>query len=139
MSYICVFMKFTINADMLGMGASITCAIHCAVLPVFVSGLSIFGVNIIHNFWFESGMILLAFVIGIFSLRHGFLRHHRNSLPFLLFTGGMTFLLAKEFWQVFELILLPFALILIISAHYFNYRFTRKFDGRGNKASKMVV
>jgi hypothetical protein len=128
MSYICVCMKLMINADMLGMGASIACAIHCAVLPVFVSGLSFFGVNIIHNFWFESGMILLAFVVGMFSLRHGFLRHHQNSLPFLLFTGGMVFLIAKEFWQVFELILLPFAFILIISAHYFNYRFTRKFD-----------
>jgi hypothetical protein len=118
-------MKLKITADILGMGASIACAIHCAVLPVFVSGLSIFGVNIIHNFWFESGMILLAFVVGMFSLRHGFLWHHGNSLPFLLFAGGMVFLLAKQFWHVYELILLPFALILIISAHFFNFRYTR--------------
>jgi MerC mercury resistance protein len=118
-------MKFKINTDMLGVGASVACAIHCAILPLFVSGLSIFGVNIIHNFWFESGMILLAFVVGMFSLRHGFLRHHRNSLPFLLFAGGMVFLLAKQFWQVYELILLPFAVVLVISAHFFNFRYSR--------------
>jgi len=115
-----------INADFIGIGASIACAVHCVVLPLFLSGLSIFGVNIIHNLWFETGMIGLAFVIGAFSLHHGFRRHHRSPLPFLLFTGGMFFLLAKQYWHNYELILLPFALILIISAHISNFRFTRK-------------
>jgi MerC mercury resistance protein len=120
-------MKLKINADLVGMGASLACAVHCAILPVFLSGLSIFGVNIIHNFWFESGMILFAFVVGMFSLRHGFIRHHNRYIPFLLFICGMFFLLAKQFWHEYELILLPFALILIISAHIFNFRFIRKF------------
>ena len=118
-------MKLKINADVLGIGASIACAVHCAILPLFLSGLSIFGVNIIHNFWFESGMILLAFVVGMLSLRHGFIRHHRSPVPFLLFAAGMLFLFAKQYWHVYELILLPFAVILIISAHIFNFRFTR--------------
>ena len=124
--YLCIpFMKVNINADLLGIGASITCAIHCAILPLFLSGLSIFGVNIIHNFWFESGMILLAFVVGMFSLRHGFMRHHRSPMPFFLFAGGMFFLFAKQFWHIYELILLPFAVILIIFAHISNFRLTR--------------
>ena len=97
------------------------------VLPLFLSGLSIFGVNIIHNVWFETGVIGLAFLIGILSLRHGFRRHHRSSVPFLLFTAGILFLFAKQYWHDYELILLPFALILIISAHFFNIRFSRNF------------
>jgi hypothetical protein len=117
-----------IHADFIGIGASIVCAVHCAVLPLFLSGLSLFGVNIIHNFWFESGMIALAFVIGTLSLRHGFKRHHRSLVPFLLFSAGMLFLFAKQYWHNYELILLPFAIILIISAHIFNFRFTRNFD-----------
>ena len=118
-------MKVNINVDLLGIGASIACAVHCAILPLFLSGLSIFGVNIIHNFWFESGMILLAFVVGMFSLRHGFMRHHRSPVPFFLFAGGMFFLFAKQFWHIYELILLPFAIILIIFAHISNFRLTR--------------
>jgi len=114
-----------INADFIGIGTSLACAVHCAVLPLFLSGLSIFGVNIIHNFWFETGMIGLAFLIGILSLRHGFRAHHRSPVPFLLFTGGILFLFAKQYWHDYELILLPFALILIISAHIFNFRYTR--------------
>jgi hypothetical protein len=118
-------MRFKFNPDLFGIGASIACAVHCAILPLFLSGLSVFGVNIIHNFWFECGMILLAFVIGILSLRHGFRQHHRSPVPFLLFTLGMIFLLAKQYWHVYELILLPFAVILIISAHIFNFRYTQ--------------
>jgi MerC mercury resistance protein len=114
-----------INADFIGIGASIACAVHCAVLPLFLTGLSVFGVNIIHNVWFETSMIGLSFVIGALSLRHGFARHHRSPVPFLLFTGGMFFLFAKQYWHDFELILLPFSLILIISAHIYNFRYTR--------------
>jgi MerC mercury resistance protein len=118
-------MRFKFNPDLLGIGASIACAVHCAVLPLFLSGLSVFGANIIHNFWFESGMILLAFVVGIMAFRHGFRQHHRSPVPFLLFSAGMIFLVAKQYWQVYELILLPFAIILIISAHISNFRYTR--------------
>jgi hypothetical protein len=121
-------MKLKINADMIGIGASIACAVHCAILPLFLTGLSVFGVNIIHNFWFETGMILLAGIVGVYSLRHGFIRHHRSPVPFLLFSAGMLFLFAKQYWHVYELILLPFAVILIISAHIFNFRFSRNFD-----------
>ena len=117
-----------INIDLVGIGASIACAIHCAVLPLFLSGLSVFGINIIHNFWFESGMIGLAFVVGTLSLRHGFKRHHRSPVPLLLFTGGMLFLFAKQYWHNYELFLLPFAVFLIISAHISNFRFSRDFD-----------
>jgi MerC mercury resistance protein len=125
MFYLCrSFMKW-INVDFIGIGASLACAVHCAVLPLFLSGLSIFGVNIIHNFWFETGMIGLAFFIGILSLRHGFRAHHHSPVPFLLFTGGILFLFAKQYWHDYELILLPFALILIISAHIFNFRYTK--------------
>ena len=128
-------MKPKISADIIGIGTSIACAIHCAILPVFLTGLSVFGVNIIHNFWFETGMILLAGVVGVYSLRHGFTRHHRSPVPFLLFFIGMIFLFAKQYWHVYELILLPFAVILIISAHISNFRFTRSFI-RKSKESK---
>jgi MerC mercury resistance protein len=117
-----------INTDFIGIGASLACAVHCAVLPLFLSGLSVFGVNIIHHFWFETGMIGLAFVIGSLSLHHGFKKHHQSLVPFFLFAGGMLFLFSKQYWHDYELILLPFALVLIISAHIFNFRYTWNFN-----------
>jgi hypothetical protein len=129
-------MNLKINIDFLGIWDSIACAVHCAILPLFLTTLSVFGVNIIHNFWFESGMILLAFLVGMLSLRHGFKRHHRSTVPFLLFTAGMIFLLAKQYWHVYELILLPFAVILIVAAHFFNIRFSRKFQKSREQTAK---
>ncbi len=117
-------MKVKLNKDVLGIGTSIACAIHCAILPLFLSSFSLLGINIIHNSLFELGMILLAFVLGLLALRHGFVQHHRSYVPFMLFSAGMLFLLAKQYWHSYEL-LLPFAVILIVTAHVCNLRFKR--------------
>jgi hypothetical protein len=60
-----------INWDALGITASLACAIHCALLPLFLSTLPLFGINIINNVPFEIFMILLALAIGSYSLYHG--------------------------------------------------------------------
>ena len=127
-------MKLKINKDVLGIGASIACAIHGAILPLFLSRFSLLGINIIHNTLFESGMIGLAFVLGILALRHGFMRHHRSYVPFMLFSAGMLFLLAKQYWHSYELLLLPFAVVLIVTAGVCNIRFKSVPKG-GNKAN----
>jgi phosphoglycerol transferase MdoB-like AlkP superfamily enzyme len=114
-----------LNWDALGMGVSLGCAIHCAILPLAMATLPILGVNIIHNTGFEYGMIGLAFVIGIRALWHGYRRHHRRVIPVLLFTIGMILLIAKQIWHGAEGILLAFAVLFILGAHGMNYRFIR--------------
>ena len=120
-----VFMKSKINWDALGITTSLACAIHCAILPLFVSVLPLFGTNIIHNITFEAFMVLLAFAIGIYSLYHGFRKHHHSKLPLLLFSAGIILLTLKLFFIHYETWLLVPAVILIVSAHFFNYRFCR--------------
>lgn len=114
-----------INWDALGITASIICAIHCAILPLAVASLPILGINIIHNPVFEYGMILLAFLIGTRALWHGYRRHHRQTVPLLLFVIGLSFLVAKQVWHEYEFRLLPFAVILIVAAHILNFRLSR--------------
>ncbi len=114
-----------VNWDALGITTSVICAIHCAILPLAVASLPVLGINIIHNALFEYGMIGLAFTIGSGSLWHGFNRHHHRLTPWLLFTLGMMFLIAKQIWHQYELRLLPFAVLLIIGAHIVNYRLCR--------------
>ena len=74
-------MKKKINWDALGVGASVACAIHCALLPLVLTSLPLFGVNIINNNAFEFFMIGVAFCIGAFTLYHGFKKHHKRLLP----------------------------------------------------------
>ena len=114
-----------INWDALGIATSIACAIHCALLPLILTSLPLFGVNIINNLSFEFFMILLAFCIGAYSLYHGWKKHHHRSCRSLFFVVGCFLLFSKQIWRPHELFLLIPAVIFIVSAHYLNLRFCR--------------
>lgn len=118
-------MKLKINWDAFGIATSLACAIHCALLPLFLSSLPIFGYNIIENYWFEYLMIALAFAVGTYSLYHGRKKHHHSWVPMIIFTLGIILLLSKVIWHHLELWLLIPAVALIITAHYLNYRMCR--------------
>lgn len=115
-----------INYDALGIAASVACAIHCAVLPLILSSLPLFGINIIGNTGFEYGMILLAFAIGVYSLRNGY-RHHHRLLPLILFALGIVLLTLKQYYHRHLLAFLIPAVLLIVSSHWMNYRATKKY------------
>ncbi|RYY69764.1 MAG: MerC domain-containing protein [Chitinophagaceae bacterium] len=115
-------MGLKINWDGLGIATSLVCAIHCAVLPLLLTSLPVFGNDIIHNLYFEWGMILLAFVVGSYSLFHGYAKHHRSLMPVLIFTTGFLFLVSKQFFHEYETWFLIPAVIFIITAHWRNYQ-----------------
>ncbi len=117
-----LIMNIKLNWDALGIGTSILCAIHCALLPVLIGSFPVFGVNIIHNLVFEWSMIALAFAVGSYSLFHGYIKHHRSLLPVLVFSVGFIFLVLKQFFAQYETVFLIIAVLLIISAHFYNYR-----------------
>ena len=119
-------MNVKVNWDGLGIFTSVACAIHCAILPLLVASLPLFGVNIIHNNIFEWSMISIAFAVGAYALYHGYLKHHRSYLPMAVFSTGIIFLIAKQIFHSWEIILLIPAVIFIISAHFINYRLCQK-------------
>jgi phosphoglycerol transferase MdoB-like AlkP superfamily enzyme len=119
-------MNIKMNWDGFGIATSLACAIHCAVLPLLATSLPLFGINIIHNLFFEWGMIALAFVVGVYSLMHGYIKHHRSFIPVLVFMIGFLLLVTKQFFHEYESFLLIPAVILIIGAHYQNYRFCHR-------------
>jgi len=119
-----------VNWDALGITTSVACAIHCAVLPLLLTSLPVFGFDIIRNTFFEYAMIVLAFAVGVYALSHGFRKHHQRILPLSVFSLGILFLLAKQVWHQLHIWLLIPAVIAIVSAHYLNYRFSRLYTHR---------
>ena len=119
-------MNLKINWDGLGIATSVACAIHCVVLPLILTSLPLFGVNVIHNIYFEWGMIAFAFFVGAYALIHGYKTHHRSLLPVAVFTVGFIFLITKQFFLEYESYFLIPAVLLIICAHVLNYRLCRK-------------
>jgi len=117
--------KFKINWDAFGIAASVACAIHCAVLPLILSSLPLFGINIIENQGFEFIMIALAFIVGVYSLYHGRKKHHHSYYPMLLFAAGISLLFIKSILHSHSLMLLLPAVSLVVIAHYLNYKLCR--------------
>ncbi len=118
-------MGIKINWDALGITASVACAIHCAVLPLLLSSLPVFGIELIDNTGFEYFMIALAFLVGTYSLYHGYRKHHHRFIPFILFTVGILLLFAKQIWHSWQIPFLIPAVVLIVVAHYLNFKFCR--------------
>jgi len=119
-------MKIQINWNALGISAGLACAIHCALLPLFISTLPLFGINILDNIYFEAGMILVALLIGGFTLWHGYKKHHHKLSPLFLFIAGMLLLTIKHFFTDYIFWLIIPSSIFIILAYYLNWTFCRK-------------
>ncbi len=115
-----------VNWDALGISASLACAIHCALLPLFLTSLPVLGIEIIDNAAFEYTMIFIAAAIGFYSLIHGYLKHHHKFFPVVVFAAGVACLFGKQIWHQHQLFFLISAVVLIVSAHFFNYRMCKK-------------
>jgi divalent metal cation (Fe/Co/Zn/Cd) transporter len=118
-------MKNKFNWDAFGIGTSMACAIHCALLPLFLTSLPVFGIEVIQNMSVEIGMVALAFVVGLYSLYHGWKKHHHSWLPMAIFFAGFVFLVLKLFLTQYEHWLLIPAVSGIITAHIINYKSCR--------------
>ncbi len=119
-------MNTKINWDALGIATSVACAIHCAVLPLLPSGLLLFGVDLVENTAFEWFMVVLACAVGTYALWHGYRKHHHQLLPVMLFMFGILLLVAKQLWHHYQFLFLPFAVLLIVVAHFINFRLSRE-------------
>lgn len=119
-------MKLHINWEAIGISAALACAIHCALLPLFISSIPLFGINFLNNLFFEAGMILTAIAIGGYTLWHGYQKHHHSIFPLLSFAAGMAFLIIKQFFVHSQFWLVIPAILFILLAHFFNWRLCRK-------------
>ena len=110
-----------INWDTFGISAALICAIHCAVLPFFITSLPYFLGSFFKNEWFEAGMIFISFCIGVSQFYFGIKKHNHSLLPLILFTIGIGIVFTKFLLENDEIILISFGAFFIILAHSLNF------------------
>ena len=110
--------------DLIGIGTSLLCMVHCALLPLLVSSLPLAGVNLIENKGVEYAMIGFAFLIGLFSFYSGCFKKHKNKRPLVIFIIGFAFLLFNQMEE--NLILILTASVLITIAHLWNFKLSNR-------------
>jgi len=113
-----------LNLDVLGIGASLICAVHCAVLPLLMTLLPLLGLEMFKNEKLEYGLLSFTFLVGCTSLFRGYRYHHHYVKPLLLFALGFGFLLSGHFLAAayWELLLVSTGALLVIIAHVWNLR-----------------
>jgi hypothetical protein len=118
-------LKAGTKLDNIGMTASTLCAIHCAAVPVFFTSLPLVGLGFLANPWVEWGMIIVALVVGVWSIAGSFLNSHHKALPLILLVIGFaTIILGHIFTKGWlEAIVVPLGGITIAVAHFVNYKY----------------
>ncbi len=111
------------DADRIGILASLTCAVHCAVTAL-LPALTL-AIGVLADPSVETLLVLLALGIAAFSLARGY-RVHRNSTPLLGCIGAVAALglarLGEPIVGKSEAWLSVLAACILVSAHLLNLR-----------------
>jgi hypothetical protein len=112
-----------LNLDALGFSASTICAIHCLALPFAASVLPMLGLNFLANPAFEFSIITFGAIVGVTSLSHGYLKHHRTLTPILILVSGFTLIgLGHLLFEEYEFLFTSSGATLVAISHLVNMR-----------------
>ena len=118
------------NSDKLSIFISITCALHCLLMPAFLITTSSFIALQIDNEFLHGVMLLIIIPISTFALLAG-LSNHDGKTPFLIGFIGLIILLYAFFageeilgeWG--EIIITLIGSAILVFAHWQNFKLCR--------------
>ena len=115
--------------DKIGMGLSLICAIHCFSLPLILSaGSVVAGASSIFtlNETYEKLMWISSFSLAFISFKSSAFKY-RYYLPVMIFacSAGL-FAIHKIYLPDYHQIIMPFVGLLLVLAHWLNFRFIQK-------------
>jgi hypothetical protein len=109
--------------DRIGAGAAFICMVHCVILPLFTTTISLFGLEIIENTKIEVVLLSISFLAGSCAIIHGYLKHHQRKDILVAFVAGFLLLLFSAFLLngTAEIIAKVSGACIIIFSHFQNW------------------
>jgi predicted membrane channel-forming protein YqfA (hemolysin III family) len=118
--------------DKAGMVASVTCAVHCMIMPLIITLLPIFGLSLFATEEFEWILLMISAMLGVTSLCFGF-RKHKSFKAFSFLGIGLTMIVIgrlmhehinhlKVFHFDLYLLFLVIGAIMVALSHWLNNR-----------------
>jgi cation transport ATPase len=110
--------------DKISIAVALACMLHCVLVPVLLTTLPLWGVEILENVYIELATIAIALVAGGWAVWTGYRKYHRKLFIPLLFTAGITLMAATTFFEheSIETIGKSMAALLVIIAQVLNWR-----------------
>jgi hypothetical protein len=123
-------------ADMLGIGLSLTCLIHCLALPLLILFAPALGTWIAMPEWVHAAILMLALPAATLAMKDGW-RRHRRVMPLALAAAGVGLLAAglaaHEGWaaltdpETSDRLLTSIGALTLVLAHLLNWRWGHNF------------
>jgi len=110
--------------DSFSISVSVLCVAHCIILPIFLSTLSLWGIELLENKYIELLTLLTTLIAGSWAIGKGFIKYHQHLAAPALFVLGMIPMIIANYVEAawWESILKGSGAICIISAHITNWR-----------------
>ncbi|MBW7856513.1 MAG: MerC domain-containing protein [Ignavibacteriaceae bacterium] len=144
--------KKLFRLDMIGFSASTICAIHCAIMPILLSLLPLGLFEFATSVYFEIGVIGISIIIGLYTFRDGYLKHHHNPIPIIIFIGGFCIIIAGHFifgghdhsesmtdHGVIHFFIVPLGAIFIGVSHFLNIKKMKSCNAKHNSENTSVA
>ncbi len=115
------------TADLISLGASLLCTIHCIVLPLLIGTLPLFGIELLENFWLELATVAVSGVAGSWALWRGYRHFHGQQRWLWWFAAGFGLMVAGNFVALewVEMLLKGMGAVGVAVAHIGNVRRSR--------------
>lgn len=110
--------------DSISISVSVLCVVHCIVLPIFLTTLSLWDIELLENSYIELLTILCTLVAGGWAIGKGFTKYHQQlAVPVLFVLGIIPMIIANYVeGELLEMILKGCGAVFIISAHITNWK-----------------
>ncbi|MFC2186531.1 MerC domain-containing protein [Peijinzhouia sedimentorum] len=115
--------------DNCGIGVSLLCSIHCALMPILIITSAIVGMHIEALEKIETPLFITAAIIGSISIFQTYFKLKKSKPALLLILGLMLILLGgivEGLW--FESTLRVCGSLIIVSAHFTNKKVVKQFS-----------
>ncbi len=122
-------MKYnSLHLDLVGMVASLLCAIHCAALPVLLGATALGGIHFLADPLIEHLVLYFSLGIAFLSLLYSYWSHHGRELPIIMAAIGFVLIVGVHIiydGHEGSYFLLALGGLLVASAHLINFKWTK--------------
>lgn len=72
--------------DIISISASVLCTVHCILLPLFLTTLPLFDIELLENLWLEIATVAVSAIAGGWAIWRGY-RHFHHQLQWVAWFG----------------------------------------------------
>lgn len=118
------------SADRVGFAASFLCAVHCALLPLVLAAVPVFGLKIGGVIDVDQAFAVFATVLGVTTLSLGY-RRHRAVRAWAFLLPGIALVWLGSFGPLHDhsvghVVLMTVGGLALAAAHLVNLRLTHR-------------